>query len=199
MKKVTGFTLIELLIVVAIIAILAAIAVPNFLEAQVRAKISREMNDMRAVATGLESYAVDHNVYPPHGEIRADGTINYPAFQAGIGTVEFIAPAITTPIAYLTRILEDPMLNAEQSLERRSYGYIRSALMAEILIGRGIRTYDDFTPTYGGWRMYAAGPDGDKGIDTKQAIPYDPTNGTVSNGDIMRSQKNPSEKRNQDE
>ncbi|MCL5269747.1 MAG: prepilin-type N-terminal cleavage/methylation domain-containing protein, partial [bacterium] len=36
-----AFTLIELLIVVAIIAILAAIAVPNFLEAQVRAKVSR--------------------------------------------------------------------------------------------------------------------------------------------------------------
>lgn len=62
MKK--GFTLIELLIVVAIIAILAAIAVPNFLEAQVRAKVSRVKNDQRSLATALETYYVDNNTYP---------------------------------------------------------------------------------------------------------------------------------------
>jgi type II secretion system protein G len=60
-----GFTLIELLIVVAIIAILAAIAVPNFLEAQVRSKVSRAKSDIRTMATALESYAVDNNGYPP--------------------------------------------------------------------------------------------------------------------------------------
>lgn len=60
-----GFTLIELLIVVAIIAILAAIAVPNFLEAQVRSKISRVKSDMRSISVALESYAVDNNIYPP--------------------------------------------------------------------------------------------------------------------------------------
>jgi type II secretion system protein G len=59
-----AFTLIELLIVVAIIAILAAIAVPNFLEAQVRAKVSRAQNDMRTLATAIESYQVDNNAYP---------------------------------------------------------------------------------------------------------------------------------------
>lgn len=52
MRKNTGFTLIELLIVVAIIAILAAIAVPNFLEAQMRAKVSRTKADMRSMVTG---------------------------------------------------------------------------------------------------------------------------------------------------
>src|SRR5690606_31388316 len=59
-----GFTLIELLIVVAIIAILAAIAVPNFLEAQTRAKVSRVRNDMRTMATAAEAYRVDNNDYP---------------------------------------------------------------------------------------------------------------------------------------
>jgi type II secretion system protein G len=59
-----AFTLIELLIVVAIIAILAAIAVPNFLEAQTRSKVSRTKADMRSVATALEAYEIDYNKYP---------------------------------------------------------------------------------------------------------------------------------------
>jgi len=59
-----GFTLIELLIVVAIIAILAAIAIPNFLSAQVRSKVSRAQSDMRTINTALESYYVDNNDYP---------------------------------------------------------------------------------------------------------------------------------------
>ena len=60
-----GFTLIELLIVVAIIAILAAIAVPNFLEAQTRSKVARIKADQRSVATALEAYHVDGNKYLP--------------------------------------------------------------------------------------------------------------------------------------
>jgi len=59
-----AFTLIELLIVVAIIAILAAIAVPNFLEAQTRSKVSRTASDMRSVAVAVEAYRVDNNDYP---------------------------------------------------------------------------------------------------------------------------------------
>src|SRR5438874_2644032 len=98
-----AFTLIELLIVVAIIAILAAIAVPNFLEAQTRAKVSRSLNDMRAAATALEAYAVDNNSYPPHGEVLANGTINFPAIQAGLTTIEYLPDRpLTTPIEYLT-------------------------------------------------------------------------------------------------
>ncbi len=59
-----GFTLIELLIVVAIIAILAAIAVPNFLEAQTRAKLSRSISEMRTVANAMAEYTVDNNTFP---------------------------------------------------------------------------------------------------------------------------------------
>ena len=95
-----AFTLIELLIVVAIIAILAAIAVPNFLEAQTRAKISRGLADMRSVATALESYKVDTNKYPPDYQFYQQG--------GGGGTTGQFANAClgrcTTPIAYMTAI-----------------------------------------------------------------------------------------------
>jgi len=64
-KKQSGFTLIELLIVIAIIGILAAIAIPNLLNAVQRGKQKRTMSDMRALATAIEAYAVDNNAYPP--------------------------------------------------------------------------------------------------------------------------------------
>jgi general secretion pathway protein G len=64
MRKDRGFTLIELLIVVAIIGIIAAIAIPNLLNAIDRGKQKRTMADMRSIGTAIESYAVDNNFYP---------------------------------------------------------------------------------------------------------------------------------------
>src|SRR5205823_3733463 len=98
MKK--GFTLIELLIVVAIIAILAAIAVPNFLEAQTRSKVARSVSDMRTLATGIESYAVDHNRYPIDGGASPDG---YPFWYVPDGPrLAGGCAGVTSPIAYLS-------------------------------------------------------------------------------------------------
>ena len=88
-----GFTLIELLIVVAIIAILAAIAVPNFLAAQTRSKVARVKGNMRTSATGLEAYYIDNNAYP--------------ASRVG-GVLTFALPlGITTPVAYITSLPDD--------------------------------------------------------------------------------------------
>ena len=70
-----GFTLIELLIVVAIIGIIAAIAIPNLLNAIDRGKQKRTMADMRSLGTAVESYAVDNNVYPAVSTAAALKTI----------------------------------------------------------------------------------------------------------------------------
>lgn len=64
MRRQKGFTLIELLIVVAIIGIIAAIAIPNLLNAINRGRQKRTMADIRSLATAIESYAVDWNFYP---------------------------------------------------------------------------------------------------------------------------------------
>jgi len=63
-RKQKGFTLIELLIVVAIIGIIAAIAIPNLLNAIDRGKQKRTMADLRSLGTAVESYSIDNNVYP---------------------------------------------------------------------------------------------------------------------------------------
>jgi len=59
-----GFTLIELLIVVAIIAILAAILIPNFLRARAQSQYAASKGNLKNLATALESYFVDRGSYP---------------------------------------------------------------------------------------------------------------------------------------
>ena len=57
----TGFTLVEIMIVVAIIALLAAIAVPGFLRARKRSQASRIINDLRLIDSAIDQYAIETN------------------------------------------------------------------------------------------------------------------------------------------
>ncbi|MEO8377512.1 MAG: type II secretion system protein [Candidatus Sumerlaeota bacterium] len=66
MSKLRAFTLIELIFVVATIAILAAIAVPNFLEAQTRSKVALARSDQAVMALAIRAYYTDYRVFPPN-------------------------------------------------------------------------------------------------------------------------------------
>lgn len=190
----TGFTLIELLIVVAIIAILAAIAVPNFLEAQTRAKTARCQADLRSLATGLEAYRVDNNYYPLNGVLFQSGTVEIPQ-QNGTGAPahKFLFESLTTPVAYLTSLPPDPFVDAASVRDTwRPYFprffYTNFDWFTRITLPSPPAVIAQKVNLYGPWILAAAGPDRDR-LDLNRDLAYDPTNGTISDGDIFRSPK----------
>jgi len=208
-----AFTLIELLIVVAIIAILAAIAVPNFLEAQVRAKVSRARADMRSAATAIEARAVDKNGGggQTYTLMRMYADPTYPArpvhdFLEGGGNRAFNQASLpidlTTPIAYITSLFNDPFKNASSVRKNTAGAVITPAVVVATdkttlhfrydnisqlttLAGFGFNEAD--LAEYGAWRLTSIGPDNEFFGSIGRRI-YDATNGTVSLGDILRTQ-----------
>lgn len=207
-----GFTLIELLIVVAIIAILAAIAVPNFLEAQTRAKISRVKNDLRTMATSIETYAIDFNSLPRDNDSDMDREYSAPEWQKANGALQ-----LTTPIAYLTSMLKDPFTppGAKDVTGGAADGYrigsgtwsygsdgspntsppdhqdaaatfqARGRAMAYVTLSPGA----DIQRCRMAYKCFPFKPTGNSDAKPGQPnyyVDYDATNGTVSGGDIYR-------------
>jgi type II secretion system protein G len=170
--KLKGFTLIELLIVVAIIAILAAIAVPNFLEAQTRSKVARVQNDMRNLATALESYRIDNNRYISH-----------------VDTIREFYP-LTSPIAYITSVPVCPFARIyalRENLGADAWNYHMEPVFDMITLWQdpGSSMCRDLYAHGKVWLLWSIGPDLICNIHTVGL--YDATNGTRSLGDLARS------------
>jgi prepilin-type N-terminal cleavage/methylation domain-containing protein len=110
-----GFTLIEMLIVVGIIAILAAIAVPNLLEAQTRSKVARVKSDLRTVAMAIETYRQANNSVP-HCIIYCEKHLDTDGLPGKeLRGAEWLTRvyALTTPVAFLsTANWVDPFIRA---------------------------------------------------------------------------------------
>lgn len=168
----SGFTLIELLIVVAIIGILAAIAVPNFLNAQTRAKVARVYADIKGQATALEQYRLDNNHYPQ--SLRSPPRLM----------------KLTTPIAYMASLPKD--IFADQYNPGGTMGWFHYVarehedawFRADWWSYQGDRktSPDGSLPMPGGlaWHIRSIGPD----KELSNGFPYDMTNGLISIGDI---------------
>ena len=185
-----GFTLIELLIVVAIIGILSAIALPNFLEAQVRAKVSRAENDLRTIATALESYRVDNNNYPPENYESPLLVVNEAGHRAIPNAIKL--KPLTTPIAYLTALPRDPFDPGDDPINQaHPHTYHYAARNDPLYPGNPFFDGggDNEEHRYCHWVIQSYGPDKgrDRGLPSHWQFPrYDPTNGTVSIGNILR-------------
>jgi prepilin-type N-terminal cleavage/methylation domain-containing protein len=224
-----AFTLIELLIVVAIIAILAAIAVPNFLEAQTRAKVARVQSDLRAIATGVETYRVDHNAYP-EGTDSPDGyepavkavlepyglTHKYYGFRVKKGDLQVGKDffGLTTPIAYLNTIPNDPFVKGctnwgycYRPAKVGRNGYVLTSIgpdgdyLGNGNTGKGNENAANPLSSYHDQRLgdiseraviYCFEGGGSDALeagkmrDYLQDLTYDASNGTISDGDVYR-------------
>lgn len=196
-----GFTLIELLIVVAILAILAAIAIPNLLEAQIRSKISRVKSDFRTVDTALNSYLTDYSQYPVNQQLSG---------QAGayfLGWLCVPGSNLTSPVAYMSKLPDRDPLWTENDTWNNPHGlyqyfYYGSAQADPYPDGMAWMIATGYSNTWGFREAFALvswGPDKSQsnGEHLEFSPPwafstgssptlYDATNGTVSNGDIVR-------------
>ncbi|MCX7014114.1 MAG: hypothetical protein NTW86_16450 [Candidatus Sumerlaeota bacterium] len=191
---------------------MAAIAVPNFLEAQVRSKVSRAKSDMRSITTGLEAYAVDWNRTPlGFTELQKNKCCGAAAFWNPIPS-EIVRVAalskLTTPVAYMSSVPADVfkekgavnVKTTRPNNDSRVYVY---QTCYECLTNNGNppEVIDAMELGYK-WALRSAGPLRNENgnvyyvlTGTPQANPavtncsYDPTNGTTSIGWILRTNK----------
>ena len=177
-----GFTLIELLIVIAIILILISIAMPNFLEAQLRAKVAKMKADMQAMRTALEGYQTEFRSYPCSA---VDLYTCKRKCLMGVYTVSDGLRIVTTPIRYMTRLPVD-IFNPCKDLS--CFPGEMSLLWTTEPKCKGAANWN--LVKTGGWGIGSQGPNQlwdyafGPGNDPDEELVYSPTNGTTSAGDL---------------
>ena len=206
MKRLQGFTLIELLIVVAIIGILAAIAVPNFLNAQVRAKVARAESELKGIKTALESFFIDNNQYMPLNNNRTVVATQYRGLDkndAGAARINFAHILIgnsrsgrrlylTTPVSYISSIPYDPFRGDGNEF---GYGYGSDGQSYYIMTSWGPDNGEGLSGISNG-ELNELDYTGARVSDYRVAgvrqgnfvladMKYNPSNGTSSTGDII--------------
>lgn len=199
-----GFTLVEGLVLVGVLGILALVATPVFIDAQVRAKVASVVSEMSAVATALEEYTLDHGDYPPGIAPMYYNQVGFPPhFAAWLLTLRLVDGTewvgagwyLTTPIPYLNSIPLDPWIPSGLSgisgveLEEGSFLFFR-------VWGEGwesapqlnVNILDSDYQYINPWYLQSPGPNTFI-WDHDPRVFYDPTNGIVSQGDIVWFQK----------
>lgn len=209
-----GFTLIELLVVVAIIGILAMIAITNMLAARTKASVARVEADLHALATALESYYVDNEIFPDSevGSNSRAWKLDPPVpgrdkphpqhgFQYYPGhTVRSLLTQLTSPVAYISHVnMNDPFLSPQKPLKSDNEAFRWPESYLYFGFGTG-KPYWGLRIKHHGYLVSSVGPDSTQNylehmIDQKlnrlqspdrQWRIYSPTNGLRSVGDLYR-------------
>ncbi len=187
MTKSKAFTLIELLIVVAIIGILAAIAVPNFLQAQIRAKVAKAVSNMRSVETGLEMYYLDKGSYPRWAwDGWGNPDLHYTGFRDLTTPVSYVSSTAAFINPFKVTYIRDHHVPDGRELdpyfELGTFHYTGADIRRQTTFNR-----TDFPRNV--WLLESSGPDSadDYGASNypQPALVYHPTNGLLSRGDIF--------------